>query len=95
MNGLTNVTTELNADGKFLGAGLYDFALANPPYYSGFRIARHFLTAGREALRPGGRFLVVTKRADWYEQNMPEMFDDVLAVERKGYYVFRGVRPCD
>lgn len=92
LNGLTNITTELNADGKFLGAGQFDVTLANPPYYSGFRIARHFLTAGHEALCPGGRFLVVTKRADWYEQNMPEMFDDVSAVERKGYYVFRGVR---
>jgi 16S rRNA (guanine1207-N2)-methyltransferase len=92
LNELASVTTELNADGNFLGAGQYDVALANPPYYSGFRIARHFLTAGRDALRPGGRMLIVTKHADWYEQNMPEMFDDISAVERKGYYVFGGVR---
>ena len=49
LNGLTNLTTELNADGKYDGSGGYDVALANPPYYSGFRIATHFLTAGRIA----------------------------------------------
>jgi len=93
LNGLTNVTTELNAGGNYLHAGQYDLALANPPYYAGFRIARHFLTAGYDALRPGGIILIVTKRADWYELHMPELFDDVTVTERKGYYVFRGVRP--
>jgi 16S rRNA (guanine1207-N2)-methyltransferase len=92
MNGLTNVTTELNADGNFAGAGSYDLALANPPYYAGFRIARHFLTAGRDALREGGRMLVVTKHPKWYADNMCEWFDEVAVTERKGYYVFRGVR---
>lgn len=57
LNGLANVTAELNADEDFLGAGDYDLALANPPYYSGYRIAQHFLAAGRQALRPGGRGL--------------------------------------
>jgi 16S rRNA (guanine1207-N2)-methyltransferase len=93
LNGLTNLTTELNACGNYAGAGRYDLALANPPYYSGFRIAQHFLTAGREALRPGGQILVVTKRPDWYRENMPDCYDDVKASERKGYYVAEGVRP--
>jgi 16S rRNA G1207 methylase RsmC len=92
MNGLANVSTELNADGNFIGAGTYDLALANPPYYAGFRIARHFLTAGRDALRPGGTILVVTKRPECYEENMPEWFDDVSVVERKRYFIFQGVR---
>ncbi len=62
LNGLTNLTVELNAEGNYQGAGQFDLALANPPYYSGYRIARHFLTAGRQALRPGGTILLVTKQ---------------------------------
>jgi 16S rRNA (guanine1207-N2)-methyltransferase len=86
------VTTELNADGRFSGAGGYDVALANPPYYAGFRIAEHFLTAGRAALRPGGRIFVVTKQPAWYAQRMPDLFEGVSAVERKGYHVFQALR---
>ena len=44
-------TTELNAGGNYAGAGSYDLALANPPYYAGFRIARRFLT-GRPRCPP-------------------------------------------
>jgi 16S rRNA (guanine1207-N2)-methyltransferase len=91
LNGLTNITIELNADGNFWGTGQYDLALANPPYYGGFRIARHFLTAGHAALRPGGTILVVTKQPDWYHGNMSEWFANVSMTERKGYFVFSGI----
>jgi FkbM family methyltransferase len=93
LNGLTNFTTELNATGNFIGTGNYDLALANPPYYASFRIAQHFLIAGRQALRLGGKILVVTKHADWYQQNMPQWFDAVTISERKEYYLIKGVRP--
>jgi 16S rRNA G1207 methylase RsmC len=95
LNGLTNLTTELNDGGGFDGVGSFDLALANPPYYSGFRIARHFLVAGRDALRSGGKILLVTKRPDWYRENMPEWYDYVTVTERKGYYIVQGVRPSD
>jgi 16S rRNA (guanine1207-N2)-methyltransferase len=92
LNGLSNVTAELNAGGRYSGAGTYDLALANPPYYSGYRIAEHFLTAGHDALRHGGELLVVTKRPEWYRENMSEWYRDVSETERKGYFVFRGKR---
>jgi 16S rRNA (guanine1207-N2)-methyltransferase len=95
LNGLTCLTTELNADGGFVGAGSYDLALANPPYYSSFRIARHFLFAGRDALRPDGKILVVTKSPEWYQQNMPEWYEDVKVIERKRYHLVQGRRPPD
>jgi 16S rRNA G1207 methylase RsmC len=95
VNGLNNVTTELNATGNFTGSGSFDVALANPPYYAGFRIARHFLTAARDALAVGGKMFVVTKHPEWYAENMCEWFDDVSVKERKGYHVFRGVRRED
>jgi 16S rRNA (guanine1207-N2)-methyltransferase len=95
LNGLTNLSTELNAVGGYVGAGSYDLALANPPYYSSFRIARHFLIAGRHALRVGGKILFVTKRPDWYQQNMHEWFDEVNVIERKSYHIVHGVRRPD
>jgi 16S rRNA G1207 methylase RsmC len=92
--GVLNLTTELNATGNYVGVGTYDLALANPPYYASFRIAEHFLAAGRAALRPAGRILVVTKHPNWYQENMAEWFDDVTITERKNYYVAHGVRPA-
>jgi 16S rRNA (guanine1207-N2)-methyltransferase len=93
LNGLTNLTSELNSNGAFQGIGNYDLALANPPYYANFGIARHFMDVGRTALRAGGRVLVVTKLPEWYQTNMPQWFDAVTMIERKGYFVFQGVRP--
>jgi 16S rRNA G1207 methylase RsmC len=93
LNDLNNLTTELNAAGGYTGAGNYDLALANPPYYASFRIAEHFLVTGRDALRPGGKVLVVTKRPEWYLQNMSKWYDHLRVNERKGYFVLHGVRP--
>jgi 16S rRNA (guanine1207-N2)-methyltransferase len=92
LNGFTNLTVELNADGNYQGKGEFDLALANPPYYSNFRIARHFLTASRQALRPGGTILLVTKQPSWYGQHMSEFFEEVTVTECKGYYLLRAVR---
>jgi 16S rRNA (guanine1207-N2)-methyltransferase len=93
LNGFTNLSVELNADGNYQGAGEFDLALANPPYYSGFRIARHFLTAGRHAIRPGGTILLVTKQPVWYQQHMPLLFEEVTVKERKGYHLLQATRP--
>jgi 16S rRNA (guanine1207-N2)-methyltransferase len=90
LNELSNLTTELNAAGNFANSGKYDVALANPPYYSDFRIARHFLIVGHDALRAGGKILVVTKRPDWYAENMPQLFEDVMIAERKNYFLIEG-----
>jgi len=94
LNELENLATELNAEGGYAGAGNYDLALANPPYYASFRIAEHFLVAGRDALRVGGKILVVTKRPEWYEQNMTRWYDDVTIREQKGYFLVHGSRPA-
>jgi 16S rRNA G1207 methylase RsmC len=95
LNGLTSVKTELNATGNYKGGDSFDVALANPPYYAGFRIARHFLTAARDALTVGGKVFVVTKHPEWYAENMCQWFNDISAAERKGYHVFQGARRED
>lgn len=92
LNGLANISSELNCRGTIVHAGEYDLVLTNPPYYSSFEIARRLLMAGREALRVGGSVLVVTKFPRWYEQNMPRWFNLVSTVERKSYHLFQGMK---
>ncbi len=93
LNGLTNISTELNATGSYEHSGTYQLALANPPYYANFQIARRFLLAGQAALEPGGRILLVTKSADWYAEHMPNWFDDVEICEAKSYFLVSGRKP--
>jgi 16S rRNA (guanine1207-N2)-methyltransferase len=93
LNGLLNITTELNASGEYLGQGTYQVVLANPPYYAAFQIARRFLLAGRASLEPGGRILVVTKSPQWYQEHMPQWFDAVTIEPSKDYFIVNGQRP--
>jgi 16S rRNA G1207 methylase RsmC len=92
LNELDNVTTEINADGVLANSGKHDLALANPPYYADFRIARHFLETGHRALRPGGTIIAVSKQPDWYQENMPELFRNVVITEQKNYHLAVGTR---
>lgn len=94
LNALTNLTTELTATGPREGKGSYHVALANPPYYAQFRIARRFLLIGWEALQPGGQMLLVTRMPDWYIEHMPSWFEAVQVQEVKGYCVLSGRRPA-
>ncbi len=91
-NGLGNITVQHAAGGPQCDPGSVDVALANPPYYADFRIARFFLEAGCAALRPGGRIFVVTKRPEWYAEHMPQWFEDVAVEPSKDYWIARGRR---
>jgi 16S rRNA (guanine1207-N2)-methyltransferase len=93
LNGLNNVTAELNATGDYRNAGEFDLALANPPYYADFRIAELFLNAGHRSLRPGGRVLVVTKHPQWYEEFMPVAWVNVEHSPSKRYHLIAATRP--
>jgi 16S rRNA (guanine1207-N2)-methyltransferase len=61
--------------------------LTNPPYYSNYRIAELFLEGAHHALKPGGRVQVVTKNAEWYQEQMPRLFDQVTVAPRKSYQI--------
>ena len=92
LNGLENISTELNADGNFAGQGSYDLALANPPYFANFRIARHFVLSAHRALKPGARLLVVTKFPAWYAEHLPNWYRDVQLIESKQYFIASGIK---
>jgi 16S rRNA (guanine1207-N2)-methyltransferase len=92
-NGLANVSVALEAEGHVPDGGTWDLALANPPYYSDFRIAELFVESARMALAPGGTLLLVTKQPAWYIDNLPRMWTNVARDEVKTYHLIEAVRP--
>ena len=91
-NQLTNIVTELNSRGPKATKGSFDLAVANPPYFADFRIAEHFIHVAKEALKPGGQLLLVTKQPQWYEESMPDRWDDVDIWPSKKYHLVAAVR---
>lgn len=90
LNGLTTVKTRLSADGDCGERNSCEVCVGNPPYYSDHRIAELFLKAAKQALKPRGQVLIVTKSPEWYVNNMPKSFDDVETITYKAYYVVTG-----
>ena len=86
------VRTTLTADARSAAPGTFDLAAGNPPYFSHFKIAELFLTSAREALKKGGRVVIVTKRPDWFGEAMAERFADVEVEPVRRYHVVRGVK---
>lgn len=68
----------------------HDFTLilSNPPYHADFSVPKHFIEAGFQKLALGGRFIMVTKRLDWYKNKIISVFGGVKIQEIDGYYVF-------
>jgi 16S rRNA (guanine1207-N2)-methyltransferase len=92
INGLDNLTVSLECEGNVPEPGSYDLALANPPYYSDFRIAELFVVAAHRALAPGGTLLIVTKQPTWYVENLPRSWRDVARETVKNYHLIEAVR---
>lgn len=92
-NGVADrLTATLDCDGRTLTAGSFDLVLANPPYFSNFRIAELFLRIAARVLNPGGRLVLVTKMLQWYQEHLTGSFTviesnsvgsfDVITAER-------------
>ena len=67
-------------------------ALANPPYFSNFRIAEIFVQAAVNGLKPGGRLHFVTKQPEWFADRFVEVFDEVSVLENRGYFVVKATQ---
>lgn len=92
INGLDNLTVAIECAGNVPEPGSYDLALANPPYYSDFRIAELFVEAAYRALAPEGTLLIVTKQPTWYLENLPLLWYSVAREEVKNYHLIEAVR---
>ncbi|HEY2411177.1 MAG TPA: methyltransferase [Pirellulaceae bacterium] len=91
-NSAANVTATLDCDGRSLAPAVYDLVLANPPYYSNFRIARLFVQIAAKALQPGGTLLLVTKMPQWYTDHLPDAFTEVTTQSIGDYSVLSAER---
>jgi len=89
-NGLTGLDTALDATGDAVPEAEFDLVLANPPYFSHYRIAELFLRTAQRALKPGGQVHVVTKTPAWFGEQMPQWFADVAGEFVKDYAVVTG-----
>ena len=84
-NDVTNLTTMLSCHAVLPDEGKWDLYLANPPYYSDYRISELFLQSAAASLRPEGRIHLVTRLTDWHESRMRELFTNI-EVRRIGEY---------
>lgn len=91
LNGIETITTELSANGPWEKTN-FRVVLANPPYFSHFRIAREFLEIAESRLAPGGELLLVTQSPNWYEEHAPEYFASMRIEPAKKYWVLRATR---
>jgi 16S rRNA (guanine1207-N2)-methyltransferase len=91
-NSAPSVTATLDCDGRSLVPVAYDLVLANPPYYSNFRIARLFIEIAARALKPAGALLVVTKMPQWYLEHASSAFSDIKTQPVGSYNVLSAKR---
>jgi 16S rRNA (guanine1207-N2)-methyltransferase len=91
-NGLTNIEAFLEYTDQFVAPNPVDLALANPPYFSNYRIAQVFCVNAHRNLRAGGQVILVTKQIQWYVENFGRWFDEVEIVESGAYHLVTGRR---
>lgn len=70
----------------------YDLLVANPPYYSDFRIATLFTQIAHHTLKPGGVCMQVAKSAHTLNNIQLEIFGNSSLSQRRGYGITRSVR---
>ncbi|MCU0711326.1 MAG: class I SAM-dependent methyltransferase [Pirellula sp.] len=92
LNGLENITAEVNPTGIYGEPDSYDMALANPPYYGDFHIAEKFIAAAQRSLRSGGRVVLVNKQPSWYEENLKKWFEDCEVFPSRRYFIASGIK---
>lgn len=92
-NNAVQLTAELDCDGQSVGAGEYDLVLANPPYFSNYRIAELFLEIAAKAVKVDGTVLFVTKMPNWFIENIPRWFVNFEHFEVRNYHVFEIYNP--
>jgi 16S rRNA (guanine1207-N2)-methyltransferase len=91
-NRAANALVILAQDLSAVRPGSIDLVLANPPYFGDYRIVERFAREGRRVLRPGGRFLLVTKTPARPGEIIEAVFGNRSVAERRGYAVVSALR---
>jgi 16S rRNA (guanine1207-N2)-methyltransferase len=92
-NGLGRFETVASSTVAGLSEGAFDVALANPPYFAQASIAQLFIERGRQLLRPGGRFYLVTRQPDQVGPLVADTFGQAEVEQRRGYIILCARRP--
>ena len=88
LNGVGNICI-IKSDGvKDIDINDFSIILSNPPYHTDFSVAKHFIEIGFYKLVLNGRFVMVTKRFDWYKNKLTFVFGGVKIKKKNGYYIF-------
>lgn len=94
LDGHTLVLSDAGLQDTGVPTGEFDMVVANPPYFSDFRIAQLFVDTAYEALRPGGLAFFVTQSPEGIIGCLRNRFaiTAISIVNRRGYYVIRAMR---
>ena len=86
-NGVPDISI-IESDGfaKVTATG-FTWILCNPPYHVDWKVPKTLLRKGFNRLALKGRFGLVVKRRDWYEDQMRQLFGGCQRLERDGYWV--------
>ncbi|MEI0700420.1 class I SAM-dependent methyltransferase [Brachyspira intermedia] len=88
LNDVSNINI-IQSDGlKNIADKDFSMILSNPPYHTDFSVAKHFIESGFYKLALNGKFIMVTKRLDWYKNKLSSVFGGVKVREKNGYYIF-------
>ena len=88
LNGVGNICIIKSNGVKDININDFSIILSNPPYHTDFSVAKHFIEIGFYKLVLNGRFVMVTKRFDWYKNKLTSVFGGVKVIEKNGYYIF-------
>ena len=88
LNDVPNIDI-LKSDGlKNIHHNDFSIILSNPTYHADFSVPKHFIEAGFYKLILNGKFVMVTKRLDWYKNKLTSIFGGVKVINKNGYYIF-------
>lgn len=88
LNGVGNICIIKSNGVKDININDFSIILSNPPYHTDFSVAKHFIEIGFYKLVLNGRFVMITKRFDWYKNKLTSVFGGVKVIEKNGYYIF-------
>jgi 16S rRNA (guanine1207-N2)-methyltransferase len=77
----------LDAEGASTIKNSFDVYLANPPYFTHYKIAELFVETGYRVLKRGGTAWLVARNADKLQEMMKELFGNVKIIKYEGYEV--------